>query len=258
MLYKKLCFYRQRLEQKITSIRDQLEKMPEGKLICTHTGNYFKWYQSDGQTSTYIPKKNRKLAEQLAVKKYLTMQLEELLQDKKTLDRYLQHHKDNSSPLDHLINKPGYSELLSPYFVPTSHELQEWMNQPYISNPAYPEQCIHKTCAGISVRSKSESLITMFLHTNKIPFRYECVLTFEDITIYPDFTIRHPYTGEYFYWEHFGMMDNANYCKNAFSKLQLYISNGIIPSVNLITTYEPLDHPLDAEMVDNLVQFYFQ
>jgi len=79
LLYKKLCSYRQRLEQEITSIRNQLKEMPEGKLICTHAGNYFKWYQSDGQTSTYIPKKNRKLAEQLAVKKYLMMQLEELL-----------------------------------------------------------------------------------------------------------------------------------------------------------------------------------
>ena len=132
------------------------------------------------------------------------------------------------------------------------------MNQPFDSNPLYPEQCIHKTRAGIFVRSKSESLITMLLHINKIPFRYECALTFEDVTIYPDFTIRHPQTGEYFYWEHFGLMDNPGYCKNALSKLQLYISNGILPSVHLITTYETLEHPLDAEIIENLIHFYFQ
>lgn len=67
------------------------------------------------------------------------------------------------------------------------------------------------------------------LLTNKIPFRYECELQLEETTLYPDFTLRHPLTGQVFYWEHFGMMDNPNYCRNATTKLQLYFSHGIIP-----------------------------
>ena len=53
------------------------------------------------------------------------------------------------------------------------------------------------------------------------------------------------------------MMDNPGYCKNAFSKLQLYTTNGILPSVQLITTYETMEYPLDAEMIENIIQFYF-
>ena len=258
MIYKKMCSRLQRLEQEITSIQHQLEMMPQGKLVCTHTGSYTKWYQSDGKTSTYIPKKKKELAERLAVKKYLTIRLEELLQEQEAIKLFLEYHEDNSERSENLLlNQKDYSELLSPYFIPMSQELNEWAKQSYISNPAYPEQCIHKTTAGIYVRSKSESLITMFLHTNKIPFRYECALTFDDVTIYPDFTIRHPKTGNYFYWEHFGMMDNPGYCKNAFSKLQLYTTNGILPSVQLITTYETMEYPLDAEMIENIIQFYF-
>ena len=35
-----------------------------------------------------------------------------------------------------------------------------------------------------------------------IPFRYECALTLGNTTVYPDFTIMHPNTGELIYREH--------------------------------------------------------
>lgn len=107
------------------------------------------------------------------------------------------------------------------------------------------------------VRSKSEAFIDMLLHANKIPFRYECALTLGSITYYPDFTIMHPKTGEIFYWEHFGMMDDPAYAGKAFSKLHNYSKHGIIPSINLITTYETQDHPLDLDTVHRLVEQYF-
>jgi len=75
--------------------------------------------------------------------------------------------------------------------------------------------------------------------------------------VYPDFTIRHPRTGEFFWWEHFGMMDKQVYAKNVAEKLQLYAAAGIIPFVNLITTYETKDHPLDAEWVKKIIAYYF-
>lgn len=79
----------------------------------------------------------------------------------------------------------------------------------------------------------------------------------DEVVLYPDFTIRHPKTGEIFYWEHFGLMDDSNYCKNVLSKLQIYISNGIIPTIQLITTYETKDHPLNMEQVEKIVKQYF-
>ena len=52
--------------------------MPEGKLICC--GN--KFYRSDGHKKTYIKKKDKVLAEKLAVKKYLSALLEDLEKEK--------------------------------------------------------------------------------------------------------------------------------------------------------------------------------
>ena len=51
--------------------------------------------------------------------------------------------------------------------------------------------------------------------------------------IYPDFTLRHPDTGKYYYWEHFGQMDTPEYYTKACSKMQLYISHGYISKASV-------------------------
>ena len=131
------------------------------------------------------------------------------------------------------------------------------MTSSYEHNPNYPEQLLHKTSSGNLVRSKSETIIDMFLYTNQIPFRYECALHIGDTTVFPDFTIRHTQTGALYYWEHFGRMDDPSYYKNVFSKLQLYTSHGIIPSINLITTYETKENPLSSEVIEKIIEHYF-
>ncbi len=82
-------------------------------------------------------------------------------------------------------------------------------------------------------------------------------MALDDIILYPDFTIRHPKTGEYFYWEHFGLMDDPVYCKNTFSKLQLYTTNNIVPDINLITTYETRERPLSMEKIERIITEHF-
>lgn len=231
---------------------------PEGKLVCCHHRKYWKWYRSDGHNKVYIPKTNRVLAEQLAMKKYLSLVLKDLEQEKNALGYYLRHHANESSKAEELLTTiPGYRDLLFDFFTPKDQAAVEWMHAPYEKNSKFPEQLLHKTSAGIYVRSKSEAMIVMFLHMHKIPFRYECALNFGNITIHPDFTIRHPETGELFYWEHFGRMDDPVYAKNVPSKLQLYISNGIIPSIHLITTYETQDSPLSSEVIEKTIEHYF-
>lgn len=157
-----------------------------------------------------------------------------------------------------LLTQPsGFQELLSPLFTPLSEELSTWSSSPYEINTNYPEQLIHKAASGNMVRSKSEVLIDLYLHTNKIPFRYECALHLEETVLFPDFTIRHPKTGKYYYWEHFGRMDDPTYYKNVYSKLQLYTSQGIVPSIQLITTFETKEHPLTSEVIEKTIEQYF-
>ncbi|MGN0350832.1 MAG: ATPase [Roseburia sp.] len=247
-----------RLEEQINSIHSELQALPNGKLIFSKNGSQYKWYQSDGHSKTYISKENRPLAEQLAKKKYLMRLSNNLLHEKRAIEFYLKHHNSDVKSEDQLLlNMPEYETLLAPYFSPLSEELNLWMNAPFEQNEKYPENRIHKTISGQYVRSKSESMIAILLSANHIPYRYECALYFDDTKLFPDFTIRHPKTGQFFYWEHFGLMDQPNYRKSASSKLQLYISNGIIPTLQLITTYETAASPLSTELVENVIKHYF-
>lgn len=256
MIHERMQKEMHRIEKEIRILEAEMQQFPPGKLICTRSGKYFKWYQSDGKKVQYIPKANRVLAEQLAAKKYISYLLEDLRNEKNAIDYYLRHHFSEKAE-QMLTIMPEYQNLISSIFTPLSKELSDWMNFPYEKNLNYPENLVHRTMAGNFVRSKSEAIIDMFLTKNQIPFRYECALYFGETVIYPDFTIRHPHTGETYYWEHFGMMDNQAYCKSTISKLQLYISNGIIPSVNLITTYETKDNPLSTEAVEKIIEYYF-
>ncbi len=248
----------QKLEKKIELLNRQISKFPEGKLVCSKNRAHWKWYKSDGHKKVYIPKKEKKFAESLACKKYLELQLENAVHEKNAINYYLRHHNSNaiSSEID-FINSPKYQELLEQKFVPLSSELAVWQNFHYERKKKYAEGLTHKAASGNYVRSKSEALIDLYLFKNKIPFHYEEALYLNGDVLFPDFTIRHPQTGEFFYWEHFGRMDDPAYNKTVGIKLQMYISNGIIPGINLITTYETKDHPLTAQMIEDILKRFF-
>lgn len=86
----------------------------------------------------------------------------------------------------------------------------------------------------------------MNLYTHRIPFHYEEELSLDSIVLYPDFTIKHPETGETYYWEHFGRPHLPEYRKSMLNKIQLYMDHGILPSDKLIITYETPEAPLCA------------
>ena len=246
------------VQNQINQIQQELNLLPDGKLLISNDGKYKKWYVSDGHTKEYIPKKNRLFAEQLAQKKYLIDRLDDLLQEKSALDAYLQIRKVEEMNSDASISPDSeYDQLLASYLKAPTQDLRHWVDEAYEQNLNYPEHLIHKASSGIMVRSKSEAMIERFLYTNRIPFRYECALHLESMTYYPDFTILHPETKETFYWEHFGRMDDMSYAEKTFSKLRTYTAYGIIPSIQLITTYETKKHPLSYEDVEKIGTLYF-
>lgn len=243
-LHTQILTARDRNGQELRTIQNQLQKLPPGKLICSRNGTTVKWYQGDGHSKTYIPKANRALAEQLALKKYLQQQEQILLQKQAAITAYLNITRRTASLLmirifslippvkicfvlifpPPKIFQPSRIFQISRIFrlIPLSNGLPA----SYERNPLHPEQLLHKTVSGERVRSKSEAIIAMLLHLNAIPYRYECALSLGGVTLFPDFTIRHPVTGVLYYWEHFGLMDDPAYAKNAGSKLSLYAETG--------------------------------
>ncbi len=123
MFYEQLLAESRRLEQQISFLQSQLSHYPEGKLLCARNQNRCKWYLSDGHSQKYLPKKERKLAEHLAAKKYQTALLNDLQHEKKAVDLYLKYYPKSCQSEQLLTNTSDFQELLIPHFQPESEEL---------------------------------------------------------------------------------------------------------------------------------------
>ena len=245
------------LSKEICTIQKQLLNFPSGHLLCKRNGKYIKWFKTENGKKTPISKKNSSLAQQLVFKRYLSSLLFDLKFEEQLLKSELCQYKNFKSHVSQFMAHPIYPQLLPHAPLNLSEELSMWAKESYSSNTKYQDQLIYHSISGNILRSKSEVFIDQILYRYEIPYRYESLLQFGDFSFYPDFTIRHPQTGNLFYWEHFGMMDNPAYAQSTFQKLSLYNSYGLLSNVNLITTFESKDHPLDVTYVESLVNHFF-
>ncbi len=258
MFYQKLLRRKNQIELQLIALKKEVEGLPSGELHLRRNGDYVKWFNHYDGRIEYIPKKQRSLAEQLAIRKYKTVLMNELQVEKQAIGAYLKCMDRNPLRTSDLLKDDlGFKPLLDKCFNSYHHDIVAWVQEPYEKNMTHPEHLIHKTVADFKVRSKSESLIVSALYFNHIPFRYECALHLGEIIVYPDFTILHPITKKIYYYEHFGMMDNSEYAHAAYRKLELYSEHGIIPTINLLTTFETKNHPLDYGEIDKLIADYF-
>lgn len=245
-----------RLAEKIGRLREQLAEFPAGKLVHGSDGVFTRWYVSDGRQQRYIRRKDIALAAALAEKSLLQARLADALRDQRQVERWLADRKAHPSREDRW-RQSAEAALLAGRHPAQKEELRAWALEAYERNPGYPEKLIFLTPAGHRVRSKSEYLIDTSLFLAGVPFRYECAIRLQGTVLYPDFMLRHPADGSLYLWEHFGLMDDPQYASNAVSKLNLYVSAGFIPEINLILTSETREHPLNTELVELLIRHYF-
>lgn len=188
-------------------------------------------------------------------KEYLSSVLADLKQEQKAIRKYLKCYEHYDEKESTFFSKEKYRNILQNAGnirgnVGDGDEHQRNMN--------HPENLRFNSISGNVVRSKSELMIDQLLFANELEFFYEHLLCLGGVNVYPDFTIRHPYTKKIIYWEHFGMMDSPEYAQSAFLKLQRFIDAGIVPGVNLITTYETKEYPLDTQRVKDMIDLYLR
>jgi predicted nuclease of restriction endonuclease-like RecB superfamily len=139
----------------------------------------------------------------------------------------------------HQGNLSEFLKLGSDYFSETARRLTNLFSPPKQSQlsveqrPAlfFEENLIHKTLRGEAVRSKSEVIIANALMAKGIKdYLYEQELVAPDgSTRRPDFTIEDSDSGNKFYWEHLGMMQDPGYKQSWEKKLKWYKAFGILP-----------------------------
>ncbi|MBR5279523.1 MAG: hypothetical protein IKU26_00950 [Clostridia bacterium] len=256
MFYNQMLKEQQRILREIREKEDCIARLPAGKLCCARNGKWEKWYQLVDGKRIYIPKSNQLHAARLAYKHYLIAETQELQQKLEAVEIYLQKYPQKS-PAQELVESPAYQPLLRFFLRPEDQALQKWTQAPFDQNPYRTENKVHRVSSNLSVRSKSEAMIASRLQIHRIPFRYECVLYINGRPLYPDFTIRHPQTGETYYWEHLGLLEDPAYSQRAGEKIALYAKGGIYINRNLILTDETRSIPLSISEIDRTISDYF-
>ena len=109
MYTEKILIRKKQLESQIVQIQKELEKMPDGYLRCERNGRYIKWFYYHDGISEYVSKKQKALAEQLAIRKYKEMQLEELQIELRAIGAYLKCKKKSPCADDLLKDDSLYN-----------------------------------------------------------------------------------------------------------------------------------------------------
>lgn len=255
---KQILVFQEVINQKQRKIR----YYPVGKLRaakCHVSTQYFQVTEASGKNGVYIKKKNFKMAEQLAQKEYDVLLLENLKRTVKVLGNACRLLKKNT-PLQIFEKFPELkSRLIHPATLPNKEFAAQWKGVPYETRPFGAEGAQFFTALGEQVRSKSEILIADTLTRLGIPYRYEFPLQLTVGTglqrqFHPDFTCLNLRTRREFLWEHFGMMDDAEYSANCVDKIQVFEGNGIIVGDGLIITMETTEQPLNTKTVERLAK----
>lgn len=126
----------------------------------------------------------------------------------------------------------------------------------------YDNKHVHRSRRGELMVSKSEVIIANELASAGIEYDYERPFIGKDKTRrYPDFTIEDADTGMTWYWEHLGMLGDAEYDRKWKLKLEWYRNNGIKleeegggPNGTLVTSTETdgIDHAQIVQFIKKI------
>jgi len=221
----KLKNYKKELE----AIEEELRKLPDGKLKKRRN---FYYHVIEGKEIGITH--NTKLIRQLCRKRYLQALKKRLDKNISIISRIVD--KLDNTTYEGIINTlpASFQDLPSFHFHHSS--IQPWLEKPYKENSHKGRK--YETKRGILVRSKSELMIANLLEDYDIPYRYEDAITLDEQTKYPDFVIKHPFSGKTIIWEHFGALHQPGYEQEMNKKMELYLANGWISFETLIYTFE--------------------
>lgn len=264
------------LDKVIERCENCLKNAPEGSLRVTKNKNNYQFYHRvDGRNTTgkYLKKSERELAAQLAQKDYALKMLRLAMTKKKEMEKCAIEYDWKEFENVHKKILLPKQELIVPFVLSEEEYVIKWEQQ----NKEILEQMkkqgskkyknINKfeltnengilTEKGELVRSKSEKILADKLYMMGIPYVYELPLYLKGYgNVRPDFTVLNKRMRKTLYLEHFGMMEDTEYCEKAIKKIELYEKNGIYVGKNLIVTYETWGYSMNMKVLENKLREY--
>ena len=263
------------LQKILAAKKKSYEKAPQGRIRISQNGGHPEYYlvtETGSLRGKYLPHSQETLARQLAQKDYDVRLIKQLQKEIDTLQNYLKH-AGGGRAISELYDSlcPARRALITPVTLTDEQYAANWQEVSWAGRPFSPDTPLLLTARGERVRSKSEVIIADTLFHHNIPYRYEFPLTLKrtdvdrsadaygsTVTLHPDFLCLNTRTRAEFFWEHFGLMDDPAYSKNAAGKLRLYTENRILPGRNLIITMETQTEPLSTRTIDQTIEAFLK
>lgn len=249
------------LDQTIRQAEYFMKKAPSGSIRISKNNGSDQYYWRNDPKDThgrYINKSQHELIQSLVQKAYTKKLLTEAYDEKKCLEQFMSgYHPERMADIYDNLNL-SKKKIVIPYVRSDDEYANQWQNQIYNMSRGFQEEENEiMTEKGERVRSKSEKILADKFNFMNIPYHYEIPLNLAGYgIIYPDFILLNKRTRKEYFWEHFGLMTDANYCEKAIRKIETMQKNGIFPGDNLILTYETQTHVINIKIVDGLIQKY--
>lgn len=227
----------------------QLKGLPKGSVRISVSNNQIQYYYrcegNNDKNGKYLHRDEVALAYQISQRKYDEGMLKLLKRRIRQLETLLSDYQDDEMEKVYYRETALRRKLITP-LEKTWEKLQtEWIAQEFKIKPFNDSAAEIYADKGHRVRSKSEKILADFFYRNNIPYHYEKPLYLEGYgTVYPDFTFLSRKNKTEIYWEHEGMMDNANYVNKVLKKHEAYEKNGIYIGDRLIITQETTEYIL--------------
>ena len=245
---------------------------PKGSIMCCKNHGketYYHSYSEGGRRFRNSINNKPEIIKDLARKEYLSLACNVLDHNIKIMEQAEQSLIDYDFDYLKANMSRAYQKLPDEFFFRRGKEWdsidsidgaeaainrhKDWGREPYRMSTYNPSGRKYPTSAGFKVRSKSEQHIVEQLVNYGVPFRYEMVIQFGDLTFAPDFTFRGRNL-DLFYWEHAGMMDDDFYELTHKRKIERMEKCEIVPWKNLIITYDVnggINIPLIKSIIEN-------
>lgn len=273
------------IDTRTKEIKREIHNLPPGRLECIKRDSGYRWFIVKNGERVLLKKAERSLAQRLAHKRKLNDELDNLACERTALDAYMKimgvigigepvdinelistsnarckkvRIKDLVRP-NRNHRKNGEIDCLDREYLGLKYpELLKWENADYEHKSDEDKKHNVRAKSGRWHESKDEVLIDNALIAHGLKIRYEPLLNIEANSLHPDFCILNPKTGEEVYWEHFGMMERPDYYSDAIWKLKLYLRNGYYPGVNFIATFTGGKYRLDSQLVEAIIEYFFE
>ena len=249
-------------ETLINEIEKRISGAPEGYLRMAKKWNKYQYYRRTDRSDKngkYIPRKDIALVRNLARKDYDNRLLDALKEQQKAIVNFLKDYDPDAAQEVFVRLSEQRKQLVKPEFLTDSEFAAQWQREPYEKLGFSKTDAEYYTAKGERVRSKSEILIADALYRNNIPYRYEYPVYSHGVLIAaPDFNCLNVRLRKEYYWEHLGMLGQAEYADRTVKKIEKYVLADDFDETRLILTMETDSRPLNTKVIEEKIRKFLK